>query len=240
MKKRVVTLTFAWMLAVLLAAGCGNTEAPTEEVTVETGEAAESEETAEEEPTEEAAPEEEEPAAEEPAGEETAAEQTAGEEPAEEESMPEEEEEPAEIPPVPETDEWAANLYNALLADDYKTVMELAPDPATVHEHCDPYVDAGWSWWDYESAYRMVMSDGQVMGVILYENEDDSWEIDSFVSYQEGDGFEYTGYGDHQVTLYSDGGYSYIRNGNEVVSESDYESGFTMENEDEVYAIWHM
>lgn len=228
MKKRVITLTFAWMLAVLLAAGCGNTEEPAEEAAAETEEAAEPEETAEEEPAEEAAPEEE-PAVEEPVTEEPVAEE---EEPVTEELT--------EIPPVPETDEWAASLYEALLADDYQKVMGIAPDPETVHEKCAPYEDAGWALWDYETAYRMEMSDGQVMGVILYENEDGSWEIDSFVSYQEGDGFNYTGYGDHQVTLYSDGGYSYIQNGNEVVSHSDYQSDFTMESEEDVYSIWHM
>ena len=201
MKKRVVTMTFAWMLAALLAAGCGNTEAPAEEAEAEIEEAAEPVEEAEEEAVEE---------------------------------------EPAEIPPVPETDEWATDLYNALLADDYETVLELAPDPATVHEHCDPYEDTDWSLWDYETGFRMVMSDGQVMGVVLYENDDDSWEIDSFVSYQEGDGFDYTGYGDHQVTLYSDGGYSYLKNGNELVSNAEGQGSFTMESEEDVYTVWHM
>ena len=128
----------------------------------------------------------------------------------------------------------------ALLADDYETVLELAPDPATVHEHCDPYEDTDWSLWDYETGFRMVMSDGQVMGVVLYENDDDSWEIDSFVSYQEGDGFDYTGYGDHQVTLYSDGGYSYLKNGNELVSNAEGQGSFTMESEEDVYTVWHM
>lgn len=223
MKRKTVTLTFAWMLAAVLAAGCGNTQAPVEEAEAEIEEAAEPEEEAEEEPVEE------EPIEEEPVEEE----------PAEEEPEEEAEEEPAEIPPVPETDEWATNLYNALLADDYKTVLEAAPDPETVREHCAPYEDAGWSLWDYETAYRMEMSDGQVMGVILYENEDGSWEIDSFVSYQEGDGFSYTGYGDHQVTLYSDGGYAYIKNGNEVVSQADYLVGGPL-GEDEAYTVWHM
>lgn len=227
MKKRAVTMTFAWMLAMMLAAGCGKTEAPEEEAATDIEETAEPEESVEE-----------------PVQETTVEEEPVEEELTEEEPAPEEEpveEEQAEIPPVPETDEWATNLYEALLADDYQTVLEIAPDPETVRENCAPYEDAGWSLWDYETAYRMEMSDGTVMGVILYEFEEDgTWEIDSFVSCQPGDGFEYTGYGDHQVTLYSDGGYSYIQNGNEVISESDSQSGFTMESEDDVYAVWHM
>lgn len=222
MKKRIFIAVFAWMLAVLLAAGCGNTETPVEEVAAEIEEAEEAAEETEAEP--EAEPEED------PEEEELI-----------EEPMPEEApvEEAAEIPPVPETDEWAANLYNALLADDYKTVMNLTPDPETVREHCAPYEDTSWALWDYETAYRMVMSDGQVMGVILYEFEDDDWEIDSFVSYWDGDGFWNTGYGDHQVTLYANEGYAYLQNGNEVISQSDYQESITL-GEDEAYSIWHM
>lgn len=218
--KKILAIVLTGMVMSMILSGCGNTGMPAGEAEAEIEEVKETEEVVEEieeEPEEEIVPEEE---------------------AAEEEEVVEEE--PEEIPPVPETDEWAANLYQALLADDYKTVMGLTPDPETVRENCAPYEDASWSLWDYETAYRMVMSDGQVMGIILYEFEDESWEIDSFVSYQEGDGFDYTGYGDHQVTLYSDGGYSYMQNGNEVISHAEGQSSFTMEGEDEVWAVWHV
>lgn len=214
MKKRVITLMFTWMFAALLAAGCGKTDAPTEE-SVEISEEAQEDTT----DTEDAAAEEAEAEAD-----------------LEEEFLPEEEE-PEPVLEEPVTDEWAVNLYQATLEDDYEKVRELVPDIETVRQNCAPYEDKTWAMWDYETAYRMMMSDGQVMGIIVYDNE--MPQINVFVSYHEGDGFWYTGYGDHCITLAGDGTYSYIKDGKEVISTSEWQKGFVM-GEDDVWAIWHM
>lgn len=240
MKKKLIALALAWTLAIVSMTGCGNTEAPagtdgsasvpentdasSEESTPSTDAEASSEETDSSE-TESGTSSE--------ASESTESSEAESESSEEEATSSDEE----EITPV--TDEWAVNLYNALLEDDYETVMGILVDASTVKEMCAPYEYTEWAMWDYETAYKMTMSDGQVMGIIVYEHEDNQWEISSFVSYGNSDGFDSTGYGDHCVLMHPDGTYAYIKDGNEVISTIPDQTGFTME-EGGIWTVWHM
>lgn len=58
------------------------------------------------------------------------------------------------------TDEWAVGLYNALVVDDYRKVIELIGDISNTREKCRPYIDEEWSTWQGETAYSMLMEDG--------------------------------------------------------------------------------
>lgn len=136
------------------------------------------------------------------------------------------------------TDEWAESLYNALLKDDCKTVMEVLIDVSNVRSHCAAYEDKEWARWDSETAYRMTMSDGQIMGIVVYEYES-SWEIYAFVS--EGDGFSFIEYGDHMVGMRSDGSYEYLQGGNKHISVRPGEAPvYSTVSPDDVYIVWHV
>ena len=174
------------------------------------------------------------PVTEEASLEESLSEALTIEEPSAEESEPSSEEEQAAV-----DNEWFAGLYSALLEDDYKTVMEILGGLENVREKCATCEYTEWAFWDYETAYRMTMDDGQVMGIIVYAYEDGYQEINAFVSYQPGDGFDYTGYGDHCVVMYGDGTYAYIKDGNQVISTNSGQGSFAMEK-DGIWAVWHM
>lgn len=135
--------------------------------------------------------------------------------------------EPSPEPQQVVTDEWAVDLYNALLKDDYKEVIELLGDASNTREKCEPYRDEEWPTWEGETAYSMLMEDGETVTVtILGEYE---WEISAFVMYDRES--HSIVQGDHCVRLMEDGAYSYIKDGNEVISADPSQIGFVFEDE---------
>lgn len=239
MRNKLMVLALAGVLSVTSLMGCGDVPADVENnggVSVVAGgeqasnsikedESVGAESTSEEEIT---------PSSEEASSEEALSEALAIEEPYVEESEPSSEEAQAAV-----DNEWFTGLYSALLQDDYKTVMEILCGLENVREKCATCEYTEWAFWDYETAYRMTMDDGQVMGIIVYAHEDGYHEINAFVSCQPGDGFDYTGYGDHCVVMYGDGTYAYIKDGNQVISTNSGQGSFTME-EDDIWTVWHM
>lgn len=154
------------------------------------------------------------------------------------EEVPTEEQQPTE--PVIADDEWFVGLYGALLEDDFQTVMDTLGDAENVREKCAAFEYTEWRWWDYETAYKMTMEDGQVMGIIVYDRENESGcEIHAFVSYKPEEGFYEVGYGDHCVSMYADGTYSYIKDGSQVIGTT-AAGNYDIDEEYGFYYIWHM
>lgn len=207
MKNRLVVLVIAGVLAVASLMGCGNTSTDMENQGSGTIAADKEEETEFIEDTESLS--------------ENMAVST--------EEAPTEEEQPAEA--VNADDEWLVGLYGALLEDDFQTVMDILGDAENVREKYAAFEYTEWSRRDGVTAYKMTMEDGQVMGIIVYGDT-----IHAFVSYKPQEGFYEVGYGDHCVSMFYDGTYSYIKDGCHVIS--DWGSNYDLEGENDYYAIW--
>ncbi len=139
-------------------------------------------------------------------------------------------------------DEWVERLCRSLLADDYKAVMEQLKDVPTVREKCASYEYEEWALWNYETAYRMTAADGTVAGIVVYEYDNGSKEINAFVSYTEGSGFSEIAAGDHFVSMNPDDGtYTYFKGGYEVITynPSYPRPNYTMEK-GAGYILWHV
>lgn len=200
MKKKLVILILALTLTTASITACGNETAPENETETSSGTESSNDAGEESSSSEESTPE---PATPEPTVEPTPEPTT--------EPTPE---------PTPETeavvtDEWAVDLYNAVLEDNYTTVMELLVDAENVREHCGTYIDTEWPLFEGQTVFSMLMEDGEKLRVLVFESEEGEWlEISAYVTYHESS----VGLGDHCITMYPDGTYAYIKDGSEIVS----------------------
>ncbi|MDO4260681.1 MAG: hypothetical protein Q4C82_01265 [Eubacteriales bacterium] len=210
-------LTVGALLIALAAGGCGQSAA------TQTSDAPAAEET-----TEETAPETE---------EEALSADTAEDQQAEENTSS----------PQAETDaedaEWIRGLYDALMADDFETVQTIMSGDDFM-SRCEGYELADWAMWDYETAYRLPVSETECVGVLVYMDPDDLTmlsEIDAFVATSDGnDGFDAIGYGDKMLSMYldEDGSALWVSFDGQTITDAD---GTEIElNEGEVYAVWHV
>lgn len=129
------------------------------------------------------------------------------------------------------TDEWAVDLYNALVKDDYEKVIGLLGDISNAREKCELYKDDEWFTWEGETAYSMLMEDGETLTVTISD-----WEIWAFVMYDRENRMIVKG--DHCVHLNDDGTYAYVKDGNEVVSADPGQMGFEFDDEWTFWMSW--
>ncbi len=75
--------------------------------------------------------------------------------------------EPTEAP-LPEDRAWIDDIYNMFVKNDIDGLQKMLIDPELA-ERAAPYEYVGWSYFENEKAYRLVTTDGKVIGLILYE-----------------------------------------------------------------------
>lgn len=147
--------------------------------------------------------------------------------------------------PVEEADrEWVQSLYDALQANDFDTVKTALQEPEAFVAKCATYELQGWAMWDYENAYRLVLSDTETVGVVVYWSKEDSSKVSGlsiFTATADGqDGFEYSGYGDKEVDLQVNGdGTPIWTTFDGAVIDVPFGEDMPIE-EGGVYGVWHV
>lgn len=139
-----------------------------------------------------------------------------------------------------ETQQWIDSLYNALIQDDAKTVIELLGDVDNARAHCASYE---YAWQNLTFAnpegFLLTASDGTKFGVGIFDSSDDEYDsVCAFVSSSDDEyGFYCIYAGDHYVELYAGGRYVYLKENDFIESQDGVESVFeSYEPGDEV--IW--
>lgn len=194
----------------------------------------------------------------------------AAEEPAELESELQPEEEPVEEPveepeeiaagseeePIEEPAEdlsWARELYDALKADQFEAVTAKLEDWQALIVQCEPYQVEDEMLLGWESAYRIPVSDTEVLGVVLHMQEEEPEkfrEIYVFAGGADGkEGFDYIGWGD-KLAGYgmklptewdaSEGPVWTTFDGVTKHSYGAYEETFDLSGEEEIMLVWHV
>lgn len=70
--------------------------------------------------------------------------------------------------PLPEDRAWIDDIYNMFMENDSEGLLTVLMD-ADLAKKAAPYEYAGWSYLEYETAYRLVTTDGKIIGLILYD-----------------------------------------------------------------------
>lgn len=150
---------------------------------------------------------------------------------------PEEEAEPIEEEPVvaelPEDRVWVDDLYNKLVAFDVDGVVAIitAPD---IFEKAAPYAYTEWNKWEFDDAYKLITTDGNIVGIMHYK---DSGSIYAFLSTKEETDYGFDGVYDDDICIYMS---------RDTVGWCDGEGNYLMggypwENEypDMPWMVWH-
>ena len=136
---------------------------------------------------------------------------------------------------IAQADEWAENIYQLLIAEDYDTLLPILADYETVTENV-----AGYEYEDvqYEGAYAFTAADGTVFGIII-EGDSSSWCVNAFVSDDTRYGFLVISVGNsHYAWIRSTGAYAYLKDKIYYVYDSDGSQEVYEWEDDAGIVIW--
>ena len=71
-------------------------------------------------------------------------------------------------PALPEDRAWIDDIYNMFAQNDSAGLLKVLTDPE-LSQKAMPYEYTGWSYFENETAYRLVTTDGKTIGLILYD-----------------------------------------------------------------------
>lgn len=72
--------------------------------------------------------------------------------------------------PLPEDRAWIDDIYNMFAENNKDGLQKVLIDPELA-EKAAPYEYVGWSYFENEKAYRLVTTDGKIIGLILYDED---------------------------------------------------------------------
>ena len=135
---------------------------------------------------------------------------------------------------LPEDRAWIDDLYNKIIALDVNGVIEILNDPE-LEEKATPYEYPAFSMWDYETGYKLLTTDGTVVGLATYSNTGARF---AFITERTDtrNGFNELYNGD--ICIYTNDGVGYFDGRYDHQPEgTTYDNG---EDPDELWWVWHM